>query len=67
MHGNEIVGRELMLRLIDYMCDKYNEGDLNMKKLIETTRIHVMPSMNPDGWEIANEEVHTILTVDSIN
>ena len=56
MHGNEVVGREMLLKLMDYMCDKYLEGDEDMVKLISSTRIHIMPSMNPDGWEIANSE-----------
>ena len=52
MHGNEAVGREVLLRLIKEFCEGY-KTDPEIKRLINTTRIHLMPSMNPDGFELA--------------
>lgn len=53
MHGNEVLGRELMLAFAWFLCDEYRKGNPNVTRLIDTTRIHIMPSMNPDGWDTA--------------
>lgn len=56
MHGNEVLGRELLLGFADYLCEQYISGeDSRIRPIIENTRIHLMPSMNPDGWQLATD------------
>jgi carboxypeptidase E len=55
MHGNEVLGRELLLQLADHLCRGYLAGDADTRALVDATRIHLMPSMNPDGWKIATD------------
>ncbi|KAF5286929.1 hypothetical protein FQR65_LT12388 [Abscondita terminalis] len=54
MHGNEVIGREILLLLAKYLCENYGVNE-RVTKLMDTTRIHLMPSMNPDGYEMSFE------------
>uniref|UniRef100_A0A8C8SH01 Carboxypeptidase X, M14 family member 2 n=1 Tax=Pelusios castaneus TaxID=367368 RepID=A0A8C8SH01_9SAUR len=54
-HGNEVLGRELVLLLMQFMCQEYLAGNPRIIRLIEDTRIHLLPSVNPDGYEMAYE------------
>ena len=48
MHGDEIVGRELMVKLIEDLAKNYG-NDNRITKLLDSVQIYIMPSMNPDG------------------
>lgn len=50
MHGDEIVGREMMVALIKFLAENYGR-DSRVTNLINNVQIHIMPSMNPDGAE----------------
>ncbi|XP_017162096.1 inactive carboxypeptidase-like protein X2 isoform X1 [Poecilia reticulata] len=55
LHGNEAVGRELILLLMQYLCKEYKDRNPRAQRLVEGIRIHLVPSLNPDGHETAFE------------
>lgn len=55
MHGNEVLGRELLLHLAHHLCELYLAGDQEVQTLVNLTRIHLLPSMNPDGWQVSTD------------
>lgn len=55
IHGNEAVGKEVLLQLAQYLVDGYKNGTTYITWLLNNTKIHFLPSMNPDGYEKAFE------------
>lgn len=51
MHGNEAIGREMLLHLAEHLCERYRGGDPVVRFILESTRVHLLFSMNPDGFE----------------
>lgn len=57
MHGNEVIGREMLLLLAQYLCQNYGI-DQRVTRLVDGVRIHLMPTMNPDGYEISTQGIN---------
>ena len=49
MHGNEIVGNEMCLYLIDYLISNY--GSISrVTNIVDSVELWIVPLMNPDGY-----------------
>ncbi|XP_028809541.1 carboxypeptidase M isoform X1 [Denticeps clupeoides] len=57
MHGNEVVGRVMLLQLIDYLTQGYG-SDSFVTRLLTSVRVHILPSMNPDGFEASERDCY---------
>ncbi|KAA8537958.1 hypothetical protein F0562_027462 [Nyssa sinensis] len=51
VHGDEPVGRELLLLLANWLCDNYKKDSL-ATLIIDNVHLHILPSMNPDGFSL---------------
>ena len=49
-----VVGRELMLALVGYLCEGYY-SNLTIRELVDSNDLWVVPTMNPDGFAMSKE------------
>lgn len=47
----------MLLLLMQYLCKEYKDRNPRAQRLVEGMRIHLVPSLNPDGQEEAFEVV----------
>lgn len=52
----QVTGREMLIHLIDRLLSSYHTNG-TIKSLLDTTRIHIMVSMNPDGYENSTQYI----------
>lgn len=50
MHGDESVGRQLLIYLAQYLLTSYGHND-RTTRLVNQTDIYLMPTLNPDGFK----------------
>lgn len=55
MHGDEPLARPLLLRLAQELVRGWADGDARIGRLLNTTDLYLLPSLNPDGFERARE------------
>ena len=48
MHGNEVVGREILTHLALLLATV--EDDPRLDRILQSSEVHIVPSVNPDGW-----------------
>ncbi|KAK5579091.1 hypothetical protein RB653_008770 [Dictyostelium firmibasis] len=56
MHGDEVVGRQMLIYLIDHLLYRYSKGDKQIVEIFDNLIISIVPSMNPDGYELGQRE-----------
>nr|XP_010915069.1 carboxypeptidase SOL1 [Elaeis guineensis] len=51
VHGDEPVGRELLIFLANWLCNNYRKDTL-ATLIVNNVHLHVLPTMNPDGFAL---------------
>uniref|UniRef100_A0A0E0L7Q0 Peptidase M14 domain-containing protein n=1 Tax=Oryza punctata TaxID=4537 RepID=A0A0E0L7Q0_ORYPU len=51
VHGDEPVGREVLIKLANWLCDNYLKDPL-ATLIVENMHLHILPTMNPDGFAL---------------
>lgn len=53
MHGDETVGLQLLLYLVQYLTMYYGVNH-RVTRIVDTTDIYIMPTLNPDGYSVSH-------------
>ena len=53
MHGNEVVGREMLLKLAGLLLTRSHPA---AERILDSIDLHILVSLNPDGFELSIEE-----------
>lgn len=55
VHGNEPPSTHVLVHFAEYLVKSYNAGEPYISWLLNNTRIHILPRLNPDGFNEALE------------
>ena len=50
LHGDDVIGREMLLKLVKYMLENY-ETDTDINHILNNYEVHIVPSANPTGLD----------------
>lgn len=45
---------------MQFLCKEYNDDNPRVRRLVDGVRIHLVPSLNPDAYELAYEMVRSV-------
>ncbi|CAH1791071.1 unnamed protein product [Owenia fusiformis] len=54
IHGNEPVGGQLLIRFLAHLGQNFGKDD-TITALMNSSRLHILPMLNPDGYSMAHE------------
>ncbi|CAG9819015.1 unnamed protein product [Phaedon cochleariae] len=60
MHGNEAGARVVLLQYSEFLIESYGKNE-TVTWLLNNTKIHILPSLNPDGFERAGNACESTL------
>ena len=55
LQGTDMTGKELLLKLIEYLCSAYEQKEYKITNLLRTTAVHIVPAVDVDRIEKLSE------------
>ena len=55
LRADDAVSRELLLMLVKRLCTGYQNKDSRIVKILQTTRVMIVPAVDVDGYSIICE------------
>jgi len=53
LQGCDTIGREVLMMFLHYLTKGYTEKQMRIQKLLESTRIHIVPMVFSRGMDLA--------------